>query len=77
MTRKTPNGNTKDRVRTTCPSCGTPVSGTSVVVVTELPEDDGQTRAFVVHEGCQNAMIRDLPWANDADQSAVTGRPRF
>ena len=48
-----------------------------MVVVTELPEDDGQTRAFVVHEGCQNAMIRDLPWANDADQSAVTGRPRF
>ena len=67
----------KYRLRTTCLSCGTPVSGTAVVVVTELPEDGDEQRAFVVHEGCQNAMIRDLPWANDVDQNVTTGRPRF
>ena len=67
----------KYRVRTTCLSCGTPVSGTAVVVVTELPEDGDEERTFVVHESCQNAMIRDLPWANDVDRNATTGRPRF
>lgn len=70
-------GTRKYRLRTTCLSCGTPVSGTAVVVVTELPEDGDEPRAFIVHEGCQNSMIKDLPWANDIDQSPVTGRPRF
>lgn len=67
----------KYRVRTTCLSCGKSVSGTAVVVVTKLPEDDSEERAFIVHEGCQNALIRDLPYRNAADQSAATGRPRF
>ena len=48
--------------RTTCLSCGKPVSDTAVIVVTQIPEDGGEQRAFIVHEGCQNAMIRDLPW---------------
>ena len=67
----------KYRVRTTCLSCGKPVSATTVVVVTELPEDSDEERAFVVHEGCENAMIRNLPWANDVDQNVTTGRSRF
>ncbi len=67
----------KYRVRTTCLSCGTPVSGTAVVVVTQLPEDYDQQRAFIVHEDCQDAMTMDLPWANDVDQNVTTGRPRF
>ena len=67
----------KYRVRTTCLSCDKPASGTAVGVVSELPEDSDEQRAFVVHEGCQNAMIRDLPWANDVDQNVTTGRPRF
>ena len=50
----------KYRISTTCLSCGKPVRGTAVVVVTQLPEDDGEERALVVHEGCQNAMIQDL-----------------
>ena len=70
-------GTRKYRLRTTCLSCSKPVSGTAVVVVTELPEDGNEQRAFVVHEGCQNAMILDLPWANDGDQNITTGRPRF
>ena len=67
----------KYRVRTDCLSCGTPVSGTAVVVVTQLPEDGDEQRAFIVHEGCRNAMIRELPWANDVDWNTTTGRPRF
>ena len=67
----------KYRVRTTCLSCGKGVSGTAVVVVTKLPEDNGEDRAFIVHEGCQNALIRDLSYHNASDQSAATGRPRF
>ena len=67
----------KYRLRTTRLSCGKPVSGTAVVVVSELPEDRYAERAFVVHEGCQNAMLRDLPWTNDVAQNSITGRPRF
>ena len=32
-----------------------------MVVVTELPEDGNKQRAFVIHEGCQNPVMRDLP----------------
>lgn len=70
-------GTRRYRLRTTCLSCGKPVGGTAVVVVTQLPEDNDEQRAFVVHEGCQNATIRELPWANDADQNPTTGRPSF
>jgi hypothetical protein len=48
-----------------------------VVVVTELPEDGGEERAFIVHEACQNAIIQALPYRNLVDQSTTTGRPRF
>ena len=34
-------------------------------------------RAFIVHESCQNAMIRDLPWANDVDQNVTTAGHAF
>ena len=65
----------KYRVRTTCLSCSKPVSGTAVVVVTQLPEDDNAERAFVIHEGCQNAIISNLPYQNAVDQNTATGRP--
>ena len=70
-------GTRKYRLKTTCLSCSKPVIGTVVVVVSELPEDGDVERAFIVHEGCQNAMIHELPWANDVDQNVTTGRPRF
>lgn len=49
----------KFRVRTNCLSCSKPVSGTAVVVMTQLPEDDDEERAFIVHAGCQNALVRE------------------
>ena len=67
----------KYRLRTTCLSCGKPVSGIAVIVATQLPEDGGEERAFMVHEDCQNALIKDLPYRNSVDQSPATGRPRF
>ena len=67
----------KSRVRTTCISCGKNVSGIAVIVATEMPEDDGEERAFIIHEGCQNALVKDLPCRNAVDQSTATGRPRF
>ena len=67
----------KYRLRTNCLSCGKPVGGGALVVVSELPEDGDAERGFIVHEGCQNAMIRELPWANDVDQNVTTERPRF
>ena len=65
----------KYRVRTTGMSCSKSVSGIVVAVVTTLLKD-GEERAFVVHEGCQNAMIKDAPYWNAVDQRATTGRPR-
>ena len=67
----------KYRVRTTCLSCGKSVNGIAVVVVTELSDDDSEERTFIVREGCQNALIKDMPYRNAVDQSAATGRPRF
>ena len=57
-------------------SCRNPVGGIAVIVVTQLPEDDGEELAFLVHEDCQNALIKDLPYRNSVDQSAATGRHR-
>ena len=67
----------KYRLRTTCLSCGKLAGGTAVVVVSELPEDGDVERAIIAHKGCQNAMIRELPWANGVDQNVTSGRPRF
>ena len=41
-------------------SCSKSVSSIVVAVVTTLLKD-GEERAFVVHEGCQNAIIKDPP----------------
>ena len=65
------------RFRITCLSCGNPVSGIAVIVLTPLPEDEGHERAFVVHEDYQNALIKDLPYWDSLHHSAVTRRPRF
>lgn len=67
----------KYRIRTNCLSCDKSTSGIAVVVVTGLPEDGNEERAFTGHERCPNAMIQDPSRANDADQSTVTKRPRF
>ena len=67
----------KYRVRTKCLSCGYEVRGIAVVVVSRKPEDGNEERAFLVHEGCQNALLTHLPYSNEADQNTVTGSPRY
>ena len=46
------------RVRTTCLSCGEAVHSAAAAVVNDLPEDDGEERILVVHDGCQGALVR-------------------
>ena len=57
----------KYRVRSTCLSCNRPISGPAVAVVTTVKEDDHEPRAYLVLEGCQSAMLLDLPF-NDAPE---------
>ena len=64
----------KYRVRSTCLSCGRRVSGQVVAVVTAVREDDYQPKAYLVHEDCQSAMLRELPF--DDEPAPETGRGR-
>ena len=60
------------RVRSACLSCNRRIiSGTAVAVVTTVREDEHQPRAYLVHEGCQSVMLRDLPF--DAEPEPETG----
>ena len=52
----------KYQVRSTCLSCNRRISGPAVVVVTTVREDDHQPRAYLVHEGCQSAMLLEIPF---------------
>lgn len=54
----------KYRVRSTCLSCNRRISGPTVVVVTRIREDGHQARAYLVHEACQSAMVRDMPFSD-------------
>ena len=67
----------KYRIKVQCLSCRHEIRGTAVVVVSHTPEDQGEERAFLVHESCQDALIRHLPYSNAADQNTITGRPKL
>ena len=62
----------KFRVRSSCLSCNRRITGQVVAVVTTVREDDHQPRAYLVHEGCQSAMLRVLPF--DDEPVPKTGR---
>ena len=55
----------KYRVRSTCLSCNRRIRGQAAAVVTTVREDHHQPKAYLVHEGYQSAMLRDLPFDND------------
>ena len=57
----------KYRVRSTCLSCNRRLSGPAVAVVTTVREDEHQPRAYLVHEGCQSVMLRDLPFDDEPE----------
>ena len=61
------------RVRSTCLSCNLRISGPTVAVVTTVREDDHQPRAYLVHEGCQSVMLRDLPFDGEPERATGTG----
>ena len=52
----------KYRVRSTCLSCNRRISGPAIAVLTTVREDDHQPMAYLIHEGCQSAVLRDLPF---------------
>ncbi len=51
----------KCRVRTTCLSCGEAVRSSAEAAVNDLPEDNGEERVLVFHDGCQKAPVSGLP----------------
>ena len=51
----------KYRVRSICLSCGRRITGQVVAVVTTVREDHHQPKAYLVHDGCPSAMLRELP----------------
>ena len=55
----------KYRVRSTCLSCCNRIRGPAVAVVTMVREDNHETKARLVHESCQNAILLDLPFDNE------------
>ena len=63
----------KYRVRSTCLSCGHRTSGQAVAVFTTVREDDHQPRAYLVHEGCQSAMLRELPFDDEPEPETGKG----
>ena len=54
----------KFKVRSTCLSCGTKITGTTVALITEIKEDNQRVKAYLLHESCQSNMIRDIPFDN-------------
>ena len=44
-----------------------------VAVVTAVREDDRQPRAYLVHEGCQSAMLLDLPFSDAPEPETARG----
>ena len=38
------------------------ISGPTIAVLTTVREDDHQPKAYLVHEACQSATLRDLPF---------------
>ena len=61
----------KYRVRSTCLSCGRRVKGNVVAVVTTVKEDKHQPRAYLIYEGCQSAILHDIPF-EDGPTSGTT-----
>ena len=55
----------KYRVRSTCLSCNTHIRGPAVAVVTNVKEDQHEPRGYLLHESCQSAMLRDIPFNDD------------
>ena len=64
-------------VRTTCLSCGEAVRSATAAAVNDLPEDEGEDRILVVHDGCQGALVRSPPClsASVPDAAGATERP--
>ena len=57
----------KYRAHSTCLSCNRRISGPAGAAVTTVREDAHQPRAYLVHEGCQSAMLLDLPFDDEPE----------
>ena len=63
----------KYQVPSTCLSCNRRITGQVVAVVTTVREDDHQPRAYLVHEGCQSTMLRELPFDDEPEPETGKG----
>ena len=61
----------KYRVGSTCMSCNKRISGPTIVVVTEVREDNHEPRAYLLHKSCESAMLRDIPFDDEPKPSTV------
>ena len=62
----------KYRVRSTCLCYNRRISGPAVVMTT-VREDDHQPRAYLVHEGCQSAMLLEIPFDDAPEPETERG----
>ena len=60
-------------MRSTCLSCGRRISGQIVAVVATIREDDHQPRAHLVHEGCQSAILIEIPFDDESEPETGKG----
>ncbi len=65
-------------VRSTCLSFGHRISATVAAVVAKV-EDHHQPRAYLVHEGCQSTLLKEIPFDDDSkkeeNQEATAQKP--
>ena len=71
--RKTRLPVSKHRVRSTCLSCNRRISGPAVAVVMTVREDDHEPRAYLVDEGCQSAMLLEIPFDDTPEPETERG----
>ena len=61
------------RVKNTYLTCGRRITGQVVAAVTTVREDDHQPRAHLVHEGCQSAMLSEIPFDDESEPETGKG----
>ena len=57
----------KYRARAVCLACNKRATGPITIVVSDVPEDGQTERAFILHDDCQNALVRDIPYQAEPD----------
>ena len=66
----------KYRARAVCLACNKRATGQVTIVVSDPPEDSQAERAFILHDDCQNTLVRDIPYQGEPDYPTIAdGQP--